>query len=166
MCILLIYKISRNSTSFCSQICSIWMNVDDIKSTDWNTLLCNAASSGLCPSLTREQKKLKLLRHFHDGSKLSHADLASSARRGAGFPWGGEWGSLTAHSLLQSATLLSQHYHYLRWSNLHVRCSVTFYILRMRDWTVAVAQYSKFACVKVQYISKHGCITTSTCLHI
>jgi hypothetical protein len=41
--------------------------------------------------------------------------------------------------------------------NLHVRRSVTFYIIfrykvyigflsRMRDWTVAVAQYSKFAC--------------------
>jgi hypothetical protein len=57
------------------------------------------------------------------------ADLASSALRGAGFPWGGAWGSRTAHSPLQSATLLSQHYHYLRWPNLHVRRSVTFYII-------------------------------------
>ena len=51
---------------------------------------------------------------------------------------------------LQTATQLSQHYHYLRWPNLHVRCSVTFYIIfvykvyvgfssRMCDWTVAVA---------------------------
>ena len=40
-------------------------------------------------------------------------------------PWGGARGSLTAHSPLQSATLLSQHYHYLRWPNLHVRRSVT-----------------------------------------
>ena len=46
--------------------------------------------------------------------------IASSARSGAGFPWGGAWGSLTAHSPLQSATLPSQHYHYLRWPNLHV----------------------------------------------
>jgi hypothetical protein len=30
---------------------------------------------------------------------------------------------------LQSATLLSRHYHYLRWTNLHVRRSVTFYII-------------------------------------
>jgi hypothetical protein len=57
------------------------------------------------------------------------ADLASSARRGAGFPWGGAWGSLTAHSPLQFATLLSQHFHYLWWPNLHVRRSVTFYII-------------------------------------
>ena len=43
--------------------------------------------------------------------------------------------------------LPSQHYHYLRWSNLHVRHSVMFYIILclyrlspcMRDWTVAVA---------------------------
>jgi hypothetical protein len=47
----------------------------------------------------------------------------------AGFPWGGAWGSLTAHSPLQSATLLSQHYHYLRWPNLHVRRSVTLNII-------------------------------------
>jgi hypothetical protein len=56
-------------------------------------------------------------------------DLASSARRGAAFPWGGARGSLTAHSPLQSATLLSQYYHYLRWLNLHVRHSVMFYLL-------------------------------------
>jgi hypothetical protein len=31
------------------------------------------------------------------------ADLASSARRGAGSPWGGARGSLAAHSSLQSA---------------------------------------------------------------
>jgi hypothetical protein len=56
-------------------------------------------------------------------------DLASSARRGAGFPWGGAWGSLTADSPLQSATLLSQHYLYLRWPNLHVCRCVAFYII-------------------------------------
>jgi hypothetical protein len=56
-------------------------------------------------------------------------NLASSARRGVDFPWGGAWGSLTSHSPLQSATLLSQHYHYLRWPNLYVRRSVTFYII-------------------------------------
>ena len=40
------------------------------------------------------------------------ADLASSARGGGGtcFPWGGARGSLTAHSPLQSAMLLSQHF--------------------------------------------------------
>jgi hypothetical protein len=58
----------------------------------------------------------------------ARADLASSARRGAGFPWGGAWGNLTVHSSLL-ATLLSQHYRYLRWPNLHIRCSVTFYII-------------------------------------
>jgi hypothetical protein len=63
---------------------------------------------------------------------------------------------LTANSPLQSATLLSQHYHYLRWPNLHVRHSVTFYIIFLYkvyigflscicDWTVAVAQDNKFA---------------------
>jgi hypothetical protein len=55
-------------------------------------------------------------------------DLASSARRGAGFPWGGACGSITAHSPLQSAILLSQHYHYFRWLNLHVRCYVLHYL--------------------------------------
>jgi hypothetical protein len=35
----------------------------------------------------------------------ARADLASSARRGGSFPWGGARGSLTAHSPLQSATL-------------------------------------------------------------
>jgi hypothetical protein len=74
----------------------------------------------------------------------------------ASFPWGGAWGSLAAHSPLQSATLLSQHYHYLRWPNLHVERSITFYIIFaykvyvgflscLRDWTVVVV-YSKFAC--------------------
>ena len=64
--------------------------------------------------------------------------------------------SLTAHSPLQSATLLSQHHHYLRWPNLHVpvlsRFTLSFvykvyigFLSRMRDWTVAVAQYSKFS---------------------
>jgi hypothetical protein len=51
--------------------------------------------------------------------------LACRAWENEGFPWG----SLTAHSPLQSATLLSQHYHYLRWPNLHVRRSVAFYII-------------------------------------
>ena len=68
------------------------------------------------------------LYHYVLGENLG-VDLASSARRGAGFPWGGARGSLTAHSPLQSATLLSQHYHYLRWANLHVHCSVIFYIV-------------------------------------
>jgi hypothetical protein len=36
--------------------------------------------------------------------------------------------SLTAHFPVQSAMLQSQHYHYLRWLNLHVCHSVTFYI--------------------------------------
>ena len=37
---------------------------------------------------------------------MSGADLGSSVSRGAGFPWGGARGSLTAHSPLQTATLL------------------------------------------------------------
>jgi hypothetical protein len=63
---------------------------------------------------------------------------------------------LTTHSPpLQSATLLSQHHHYLRWPNLPVLLRFTFsfvykvhigFLSCMRDWTVAVAQYSKFAC--------------------
>ena len=47
----------------------------------------------------------------------------------SGFPWGGARGSLTAHSPLQSATLPSQHYHYLRWPNLHSACSPFCYVL-------------------------------------
>jgi hypothetical protein len=50
-------------------------------------------------------------------------------KEGCSFPWGGARGSLTAHFHLQSATLLSQYYHYLRWPNLHVRRSVTFNLL-------------------------------------
>jgi hypothetical protein len=56
--------------------------------------------------------------------------------------------STCGKSTLQSATLLSQHYHYLRWPNLHVRCYVLHYLLliTLTGQLVAVAQYSKFAC--------------------
>ena len=74
-------------------------------------------------------------------------DWVYKFKQGAGFPWGGTRGSLTAHSPLQSATLLSQHYHYLRLPNLHVllRFTLSFvykvyigFLSRMRGWTVAV----------------------------
>jgi hypothetical protein len=64
---------------------------------------------------------------------IAGVNLASSARRGAGFPWGGARGSLILPTLLGSLQRyypnLSQHYQYLRWPNLHVRRSVTFYII-------------------------------------
>jgi hypothetical protein len=87
--------------------------------------------------------------------KRAWATAAASARRGAGFPWGGARGSPTAHSPMQSATLPSQHDHYLRWSNLHVCRSVMFYNMILWlyrlfpcicDWTVAVTQCSKSVC--------------------
>ena len=92
------------------------------------------------------------------------ADLASSARKSAGFPWGGTWGSLTDHSPLQAATLLSQHYYYLRWPNLHVRRSVTFYIKFISAcYHACVTGHSCCSTVhavnllvKVQYIWKYG----------
>jgi hypothetical protein len=68
---------------------------------------------------------------MHSLSSRTHSNRGGSSlicKEGCRFPWRGTRGGLTAHSPLQSATLLSQHYHYLRWSNLHVRRSVTFYL--------------------------------------
>jgi hypothetical protein len=71
------------------------------------------------------------------------------------------WGMREPYCPLSSAVFAktfpekhSQHYHLCEFNititvYLIVRPSVTFYIIflsRMRDWTVAVAQYSKFAC--------------------
>ena len=90
-------------------------------------------------------------------------DLASSTRRGVGSPWGGARPSLTGHSPLQSATLLSQHYYCLRWPNLHVRRSVKLHYILFIKFILAIylvcvtgqlLQHSKFA--KVQY-SKFAC---------
>jgi hypothetical protein len=103
------------------------------------------------------------------------------------YTWGGAWGNLTAHSPLQSATLL-----YMGWCMREPYCplsfavcnatmptlplfemaesacspfcySVTFtlylvynvyigFLSQMRDWTVAVAQYSTFACSSTVYL--------------
>jgi hypothetical protein len=42
------------------------------------------------------------------------------------------------------------------------------FLSRMRDWTVAVAQYSKFPCFDTYSVFENVAvyITTSTCLHI
>jgi hypothetical protein len=73
-----------------------------------------------------------------------------------GFPWGGARGSLTAHSPLQSATLLSQHYHYLKWRSLHVRRSVLHYLLFISafypDSCCSTVLSTVNLHVKVQYI--------------
>jgi hypothetical protein len=82
----------------------------------------------------------------------------------AGFPGGGAWGSLTVRSPLQSATLLSQHYHYLRWPNLHVRRSVTFYInyvlyIKFISAFIHVCVTGQLRCSTV-HVSKFACYST------
>jgi hypothetical protein len=86
---------------------------------------------------------------------MSGADLGSSVSRGAGFPWGGARGSLTAHSPLQTATLLYPNISII-WDGRICMFAVLLrfnyinfinkrYVLsRMCDWTVAVPQYNKF----------------------
>jgi hypothetical protein len=170
------------------------------------------------------------------GHRIRPADLASSARRDAGFPWGWCIREPTAHSPLQSTALLSQHYHYFGYflgqKNLHHRLRHQLVIvisvevrvrlrirLRDRDWVIsdatnnttsrsrdqfsttrgtshyfdmAESACSPYCCVlyyvffikfisafyhvqyawldsllvKVQYIWKYGCTSTSTCLHV
>jgi hypothetical protein len=80
-------------------------------------------------------------------------DLASSARRGAGFPWGDAWGPQRHYPniiiiwdgricmfavLLLYVKFALSFVHKVYIGFLHVSC--------MRDWTVGVAQYSKFTC--------------------
>ena len=95
---------------------------------------------------------------------LNQGNLASSTRRGAGFSWG--WCTREPYCPLSSAVCNTTIPTLLLFEMTESACSPFCYVLhlsfvykvyigflsRMRDWTVAVAQYSKFACSSTVYL--------------
>ena len=89
-------------------------------------------------------------------------DQASSARRGAGFPRGGTMrepccplSSAVCNAtipLFEMAESACSPFCYVLHSLSFVYKVYICFLSRMRDWTVAVAQYSIFACFSTVYL--------------